>query len=158
MRAIRNNLGIFAKRLHTFTWSLPPVKSNSVGNIAKTSNQNHFLKYFLAIIFLSLIISGCFQTSQIDKQNTPKVEISETPKENIIRNFLAYSDIKIGDVLDKYDNIESIKIQDASGRNSVFITGDSVYNSRSVRMASTSDKVKILVKLNSGESISLFRR
>ena len=110
------------------------------------------------LIFLSLIISGCFQTSQMDKQNTPQVEISETPKENIIRNFLAYSDIKIGDVLDKYDNIESIKIQDASGRNSVFITGDSVYNSRSVRMASTSDKVKILVKLNSGESISLFRR
>jgi hypothetical protein len=114
--------------------------------------------YHRILIVLTLSLVGCFQTSQMDKQSSPEVETSETPKENIVRNFLAYSDIKLGDVLDKYDNIESIKIEDPSGRNSVFVTGDSIYKSRSIRMASTSDNVKILIKLNNGESISLLRR
>ena len=111
------------------------------------------------ILTLILSLSSCFQTSNQESTTTQSESSpTEAPKENIIRNFLAYSDIKLGDVLDKYDNIESIKIEDGSGRNSVFITGDSIYKSRSIRMASTSENVKILVKLNSGESISLLRR
>ena len=111
------------------------------------------------ILTLILSLSSCFQTNQQESSTTQSESSpTEAPKENIIRNFLAYNDISLGDVLDKYDNIESIKIEDGSGRNSVFITGDSIYKSRTIRMASTSENVKILVKLNSGESISLLRR
>ena len=116
-----------------------------------------FKNTVLSILILSL--SSCLSTTEDSSSGSSSPnENSFSSSPNLVHNLLAYKEISLKEEFEKYENIQSIKIEDINSPNSVFISGNSVYKTQVIKFNTSSNTVKVKLNLDDGSSISFLKR